>query len=164
MSISALFLGLPGDHTGYILKTEESLPRVILESNLPDDAMLIDLSGKRGWAFSRSFSVNTRNYEAIVANGVSSLSVTTMTSNSSATVAFLDESDSALDDTDGTRDGHQVNLNVGENIITLKVTSEDESATEEYTLTVTRDGATNVCMRTTQVGRGDYGEVAGRSM
>ena len=152
--------GLPGDHSGYILTKEESLPRVILESQLPDDAMLIDISVSEA-GIQPVFSTDTRNYEAIVANGVSSLSVITMTSNPGATVTFLDESDSALEDTDGTREGHQLNLGVGENIITLKVTSEDGSATEEYTLTVIRDGATNVCTRTTQVKEAIVAELQG---
>ena len=57
-------------------------------------------------------------------------------------MAYLDESDTEIADGDGNAAGHQVSLDEGANTIKVKVTAEDGSTTEEYTVTVTR-GASN---------------------
>ncbi len=116
----------------------------------PTDAMLISLSMSDG-ALDPAFAADTTRYVALVANVVSSLTVTPVTSHPDATVAYLDAGDQPLADADATTDGHQVNLREGKNTIQVKVTSEDGTATRTYTLVVTRRGATDVCVRTAQV-------------
>ena len=117
---------------------------------LPTDATLISLSISDG-TLTPAFAADTTSYTALVANAVSSITVTPITNHPDATVAFLDADDQPLADADTTTDGHQVNLSVGENTIKVKVTFEDATATETYTLVVTRDGVTNLCFRTAQV-------------
>ena len=141
---------LPADHFGYTLEKDEALPRRILPSFLPTDAMLINLSMSDG-ALDPVFAAGTTRYAALVPNAVSSVTVTPTASNEDATVVFLDADDQPLAGADATSDGHQMNLSVGENTIKVKVRSEDATATETYTLVVTRDGAADVCSRTAQV-------------
>ncbi len=141
---------LPADHFGYTLEKDEALPLRILPSFLGADTMLISLSISDG-KLDPVFAADITRYAALVPNAVSSVTVTPATSNAQATVAFLDAGDQPLADADATASGHQVNLGVGENTIKFKVTSEDATATETYTLVVTRDGAADVCSRTAQV-------------
>ena len=56
-----------------------------------------------------------------------------------ATVKYFDADDMELDDSDTTEDDFQVDLDVGENTIKVKVTAEDDSTTATYTVVVTRD-------------------------
>ncbi len=142
--------GLPGRNSGYALKKDESLPLRILPSLLPDDAALTSLIVSGG-TLEPIFAVDTANYATVVANGASIVTVTPATSNAEAVVAFLDQSDNTLADADTTRTGHQVHLNVGENTVRVRVGSEDRSATQIYTLVVTRDGPQGVCVRTAQL-------------
>ena len=71
-----------------------------------------------------------------------------------ASVAYL-AGNVVLTDADGDTDGFQVALAEGENTITVKVTAEDTTTTEDYTLTVTRPMG-RVC---TAPDIGDRGEV-----
>ena len=61
---------------------------------------------------------------------------------SSATVQYLDSSDTAIADADALTTGQQVNLLVGENTIKVKVTADNGTTTKTYTVKVTR--ASNV--------------------
>ena len=151
---------LPADHFGYTLEKDEALPRRILPSFLPTDAMLINLSMSDG-ALDPVFAAGTTRYAALVPNAVSSVTVMPTASNEDATVVFLDADDQPLAGADATSDGHQMNLSVGENTIKVKVTSEDATATETYTLVVTRDSAADVCSRTAQVRDAILAEISG---
>ena len=71
------------------------------------------------------------SYTADVAHRVSSLTVTAIANQSAATVAIRPE------DAD-VATGHQVNLAVGANTITITVTAQDGTTTRIYTVTVTR--------------------------
>ena len=71
------------------------------------------------------------SYTADVAHRVSSLTVTAMANQSAATVAIRPE------DAD-VATGHQVNLAVGANTITITVTAQDGTTIRIYTVTVTR--------------------------
>ena len=73
-------------------------------------------------------SANTQ-YAASVANDVEQTTVTPTTSDDGATYAI--KLNGALDD-------ETIPLAVGENVIAVEVTSEDEQTTETYTVTVTR--------------------------
>ena len=85
-----------------------------------------------------AFASDTYAYTADVANSVDTITVTPMTSNDSATVAYLDENDAEITDADGNTEGQQVDLAVGANTINVKVTAEDAMTTETYTVVVTR--------------------------
>ena len=57
---------------------------------------------------------------------------------SSATVEYLDSSDTEIADSDSGKTGQQVSLDVGANTIKVKVTAEDTTTTNPYTVVVTR--------------------------
>ena len=104
-----------------------------------------------GATISPVFAADTTSYTALLAHTVSSATVTPTKNNASLTIAFLDENDAALSDADAMATGHQVNLAVGENTFRIKVSTADGTSTKTYTVTVTRDGPENVCVRTPQV-------------
>ena len=60
---------------------------------------------------------------------------------SSATVEYLDSSDTEIADADSGKTGQQVSLSVGANTIKVKVTAEDTTTTNPYTVVVTRAAA-----------------------
>ena len=142
--------GLPADHTGYAFVEDESLPRRIHASSLADDAALNGISVSEG-TLNPVFSPETLEYTALVSNRASSVTVLPVKSNADATVAWLDGGDQPLADADAGADGQQVNLSIGENTIKVQVTAADGATRRTYTLTVTRDSATDVCSRTPQV-------------
>ena len=142
--------GLPAGHTGYAFVEDESLPRRILASSLANDAALSGISVSGG-TLNPVFSPETLEYTALLPNGDSSVSVFPVKSNADATVAWLDGGDQPLADADPGADGQQVNLSVGENTIKVQVTAADGATRRTYTLTITRDSATDVCSRTPQV-------------
>ena len=84
-----------------------------------------------------TFASATKSYTADVLNAVDEITVEPAKSDSNATVAYLDASDTVLTDADGAT-GFQVALAEGENTIKVKVTAEDGNATETYTVVVTR--------------------------
>ena len=61
----------------------------------------------------------------MVANDVAEVTVTAETTDSGATVAYLDGDDATITDADTGVDGHQVTLAEGDNVIKVKVTAED---------------------------------------
>ena len=79
----------------------------------------------------RGFRSGTMTYTATVANSVDITTVTAEAAVHGADVE-IDPGD------DSSASGHQVDLEVGENKITVTVTALDESTTEDYTITVTR--------------------------
>ena len=90
------------------------------------DASLSNLTLSEG-TLSPSFNPATDTYTAVVANSVSSLTVTPTTSDNAATVTV-----------NGAAAATPVNLTVGSNTITIEVTGSDGVTTKEYTITVTR--------------------------
>ena len=94
-------------------------------------------------ALSPGFSSETTSYTASVANSVSRITLTETPSDANAWVDYLDGDDTALTDLDTGKPGHQVDLVAGENTIQVKVTTEDGTTTQTYTVTVTRGGQTN---------------------
>ena len=87
-----------------------------------------------------TFASGTTSYTASVPNGVDEITITPTVNESNATVQYQDSSDMDITDADDTpENGHQVPLDVvGENTIKVKVTAEDGTTTETYTVTVTR--------------------------
>ena len=101
------------------------------------DATLSALSLSAG-TLSPTFATGTTSYTASVGYGVTETTVNATTSDDDATVEFLDGSDNALTDADANSAGHQVDLDVGENVAKVKVTAEDATTTKTYVLTITR--------------------------
>ena len=101
------------------------------------DATLSALSVS-GATLSPAFATATRTYSATVANAVSQVTITEMTSEPTATVEYLDSSDATLTDADTMTAGLQVNLSVGANIVKVKVTAPDTTTTQTYTVDVVR--------------------------
>ena len=83
------------------------------------------------------FASGTMSYTASVPNGVDEITITPTVNESNATVQYQDSSDMDITDADA-KSGHQVPLDVGENTIKVKVTAEDRTTTETYTVVVTR--------------------------
>ena len=92
-------------------------------------------------SLSPTFAAGTTSYTVSVANAVETITVKPTKGDSGATIAWLDASDTTLADADGVKAGHQVALDVGANTIKVKVTAEDTTNTQTYTLTVTRAAA-----------------------
>ena len=94
--------------------------------------------GTNDLALTPTFATDTTSYAASVGNAVSQITVTPETTDTDATVAYFDASDTAIVDADGAATGHQVGLDVGANVIKVTVTAEDTMTTETYTVVVTR--------------------------
>ena len=105
---------------------------------LSTDATLSGLSLGTGVTLSPAFASGTDTYTASVANSVDEVTVTPTTNHASATVEILDTDDNELDDADDVEDDFQVALSVGDTVIKVKVTAEDGTSTQTYTVTVTR--------------------------
>ena len=150
---------LPADHSGYRLERDASLPLAVpapteSEPVASDDATLSGLSLSSG-ALDPAFDSQTVSYAASVSDEVSSVTVTPTLSDSNATLAYRGGSDQTLADADSGADGHQVDLEVGANTIKVRVTAEDTTTTQTYTIVVTREDAPvvsgGICDRTEQV-------------
>ena len=79
-----------------------------------------------------TFDSTTASYTATVANSVTQTKVTPTVSNSGASYVIKL---GGVTDSDGT-----VSLSEGINVVTVEVTAEDDSTTQTYTVTVTREG------------------------
>ena len=89
------------------------------------------------------FASGTTSYTASVDNGVDVITITPAVNESNATVEYLDSSDTAITDADSGKAGRQVSLTEGANTIKVKVTAQDATTTETYTVVVTRATGTN---------------------
>ena len=117
----------------------EDLVVTLVLATPQNDATLSALSLGTGVTLSPSFAAaGTASYTASVAHAVEELTLTPTKGNDGAEVAYLDENDREIADADGVEDGHQVALAVGQNVIKVRVTSQDGSMTRTYTVTVTR--------------------------
>ena len=76
-----------------------------------------------------------------MANSVSRITLTETPSDANAWVDYLDGDGTALTDLDTGKNGHQADLDPGDNVIQMKVTAEDGVATRTYEVTVTSEAA-----------------------
>ena len=119
----------------YVLSLENDSGTTIIESSttvrtLASDATLSDLTlSDIGFG---TFDSETTSYNAEVANDVSEMTVTPTANHSGASYTI------ELDGVEVTTDG-EVELAVGENVITIEVTAEDGETTLTYTVTITRE-------------------------
>ena len=98
---------------------------------------LVVNDGSMDLALSPAFAPATTSYAAWVPKAVEKVTVTPTTLNPNATIEYLDANGMMIADA-GTEDGRQVALAAGENVIQVKVTAQDDTATQTYTVTVTR--------------------------
>ncbi len=131
---------------------------------LSDDAMLsaltlADASDDSAVALTPAFMPDTLTYTAPVANDVGQITLTPTLSDDTAMVAYLDASDTVIDDANMTTPGFQVALTEGANEIRVRVTAEDDSTTQTYMLTVTRAANTPATGAPVISGTAQVGEV-----
>ena len=81
------------------------------------------------------------------------VTITATTSETTATVEYLDDSDATLTDADTMTAGLQMNLSVGSNIVKVKVTAPDTTTTETYTVNVFRVAVPVACSAASMVNR-----------
>ena len=125
--------------SGLDWSSETSVTLRLRDTPVPStDATLSGLSLGTGVTLSPAFASGTATYTASVANSVDEVTVTPTTNHASATVEILDTDDNELDDADDVDDDFQVALSVGDTVIKVKVTAEDGTSTQTYTVTVTR--------------------------
>ena len=116
------------------------------------DATLSALSVS-GATLSPAFDAGTTSYHAVVANAVSQVTITETTSESTATVEYLDGSDATRTDADTMTAGLQVNLSVGSTIVKVKVTAPDTTTTQTYTVNVFRVAVPVACSAASMTNR-----------
>ena len=105
------------------------------------DATLRDLVLSHGTTvvpLTPGFMPETKAYTATVDSAVTQGTVTATPNYAGAQVMYLDGDDRMLADANGGEDGFQVEVPVGDTVITVKVTAEDGSTMQTYTVTVTR--------------------------
>ena len=111
-------------------------------STTSTDATLDELEFEDGSGntieLSPMFVSTTTSYTALVAHAVDEITIAPKVSETHATVAYLNGSDTEIDDANSVKDGQQVSLAVGANTIKVKVTADDKVTTETYTVVVTR--------------------------
>ena len=112
----------------------------VMDGEASTDATLSGLT-LSGVTLSPGFASTTSTYTGTAAHAVSQTTVTPTLNDANASLAYLDGDDMALADADPNTDGHQVDLDVGENVIRVKVTAEDTTTVRTYQVTVTRASA-----------------------
>ena len=125
---SPLKIRVNGTFGGYVLSSDATLSALALEDASDDSA--IDISP--------TFASGTTSYTASVDNDVDGITIEPTVNESSATVEYLDSSDTEIADADAVKTGQQVSLFVGANTIKVKVTAQDTTTTNPYTVVVTR--------------------------
>ena len=133
-AINATGTGAASDPTSATtpLSTNVTLSGLALKDAADDSS--IDLN--------ETFAAATKFYTADVATDVDEITVEP-TSDHNATFAYLNDSNTALTDADTNTTGFQAALAVGANTVKVKVTAEDGSANETYSVVVTRAAAGN---------------------
>ena len=110
------------------------------------DATLRDLVLSHGTTvvpLTPGFMPETKAYTATVDSAVTQGTVTATPNYAGAHIMYLDGDDRMLADANGGEDGFQVEVPVGDTVITVKVTAEDGSTMQTYTVTVTVTAAVN---------------------
>ena len=135
---------------GYVWPAPAGFPELVVGdlvtvqlSALPStDATLsgLALSGNgAAVALDEPFDPDDTMYTASVANpGPGRVTVRPATSHAYATVKYFDGDGNVLDDADMGTDDHDVDLEVGENVIRVQVTAQDGDTMRTYQVTVTR--------------------------
>jgi len=85
-----------------------------------------------------AFAAGETRYGASVRNPVSRVTVTATPNHAAAELEWLDGDGNALADADADADGFQLDLAVGDTVLTAKVTASDNTTVRRYTVTVMR--------------------------
>ena len=85
------------------------------------------------------FSSDVISYLAQVPNSTTRVTVRATPASDGATISLLDANGNEKADADGSVDGHQSDLDVGDNLMKIRVTSLNGAETRVYTVTVSRD-------------------------
>ena len=128
---SILQIRVNGTLGGIVISSDATLSALALEDASDDSAISI----------SPTFASGTTSYAASVDNDVDKITIKPTVNEGSATVEYLDSSDTEITDADGVKTGQQVSLSVSANTIKVKVTAEDTTTTNPYTVVVTRAAA-----------------------
>ena len=121
----------------------------------PTDATLASLvvsDGMDAVPVTPVFTSETTSYAAIVEFDVPTVTITASQNVDAATLSYLDESDTVLEDASAD-EGFQVALDVGENVVQVKVTATDTVTTKTYTLTLTRESSDPIWTATMTIGQ-----------
>ena len=90
-------------------------------------------------ALDPTFAAATTSYTATVPYSVSRIKVEPTTSHSNATIAYLDDRNATLTDANTRTSVFDLDLSVGENVVKVKVTAEDGTTTETYTVRIRKE-------------------------
>ena len=102
------------------------------------DASLSALAVSPG-TLNPAFASDTTSYSVSVGSDVSRVAITATLNDANATLEYLNAADAALTDADATStDTFEVDVVTGDNVVKVKVTAENGSTTETYTVTVKR--------------------------
>ena len=104
---------------------------------------LSDVANNTPVALSPVFTPGRTHYTASVTHAVATLTVEPTPSHAGARVAYFDANNAAIPDADPGKDGHQVVLPVGQTTIQGRVTAENGTTTQTYTVAVSRASGTN---------------------
>ena len=116
-------------------------PGIPQPRQLSPDATLRDLVLSHGTTvvpLKPGFMPETEMYAATVGVTVTQVTVTPTPTHPRAQVAYLDQNDRVLTDASDSESGFQVDVAAGDTVIKVKVTAEDGSTMQTYTVTVTR--------------------------
>ena len=114
------------DGTARIVSTDATLSALALADN---NGATINLTP--------TFLTSRKFYTAKVENSVDSITLTPTVNESNATFEYLDASNAAIIDTDTTTPALDAPVVAGDNTFKVKVTAEDDTTTETYTVVVT---------------------------
>ena len=112
-------------------------PPAVLAQSPSTDATLGGLTLSEG-RLDPVFATGTTDYAAGVGYTVTRITVVPTTTDANATVAYLDGSDTPLPDANTVTEEQDVDLVVGETVVKVKITAEDTSTVQTYTVTITR--------------------------
>ena len=128
------------DSTGLDWSSTSSVTLRLREAVASTDATLSGLAvndGNADLTLTPTFASGMYTYTASVVSTVAEVTVTPTKNDDGATIEYLDASNMTLADNDTSAAGQQVALDLGDNVIKVKVTAED-GTTKTYTVTVTR--------------------------
>ena len=90
-------------------------------------------------ALDPTFAATTTSYAATVPYSVSRMKVEPTVNDSNATIAYLDDRNATLPDANTRTSVFDLDLSVGQNVVKVKVTAEDGTTTETYTLRIRKE-------------------------
>ena len=123
-----LQIRINGTFGGIVLSSDATLSALALEDASDDSTITI----------SPVFASGTTSYTADVDNGVDEITIKPTVNEGNATFEYLDSSDTAITDANSGKTGQQISLSEGANTIKVKVTAQDTTTTNPYTVVVTR--------------------------